>query len=59
MATVSREQSQIRRFAIRAAQFVGHVGSRVRFYAMIPLYLAFLVAMSLAFVPLVVLWWFA
>ena len=49
---------RIEAFTKRAAGTVSSIGARIRFYAMMPLYIAFSVLLVIGLMPLLLIWWF-
>ncbi len=54
LATIAHYSERIQKFASSASDFVGKIGRAIRFYAMLPLYIVFGVALALATVPILV-----
>ena len=56
MAAVAKDSETIRTYTSSAAELVGSVGGKIRFFAMLPLYVAFAVSLTVAVVPIVLVW---
>lgn len=59
IAALAKYPEYIRNYTKQAAEFVNHVSQRVRFYATLPLYIAFYVCLFMASVPILILRFFA
>ncbi|MFC1597580.1 hypothetical protein ACFL5Q_06555 [Planctomycetota bacterium] len=56
MAVVARYSETIQAYTSSAAELVGNVGNKIRFFAMLPLYIVFFVSLTVAIVPIIVVW---
>ena len=54
LAAFSSYSETIRAYTSSAANLVGGIGGKIRFYAMLPLYVVFIVALLLAVAPIIV-----
>jgi len=59
MAAMAKYSDTIRTYTSTAANLVGNIGDKIRFYAMLPLYVLFFVSLSVAITPIIVAWCFA
>lgn len=59
IGTLSKYSQHIRDYTTQAAEFVHRVSRRIRFFATLPLYIAFFVCLFMAFVPILVVRLFA
>lgn len=56
MTAVAKYSETIQAYTSTAADLVGNIGSKIRFCAMLPLYVVFCVSLSVAITPIIVVW---
>jgi len=59
LSTIAAYSETIASYTSSASKIVEDIGNKIRFYAMLPMYVLFSVALLLATIPVLVVWYFA